>query len=252
MITADLTTRTALVTGGASGIGLATVRRLASCGARVAINDRAENPRLAAAEAQLKADGLDVIAVPGSVGDPKEAAAVVEAAVGSLGRLDYLVNNAGTAETNTPIPAAELDRLGEDLWREILSVNLVGPFRCTRAAAPHLKAAGGAVVNTASTAGYGYPGSSLAYAASKAGLINLTTNLARALAPQVRVNAVAPGMIRTPWTMRFGQAWQDHSVAMTCLKRVGTPEDVADVIFFLLTGAAYVTGQTLRVDGGLG
>ena len=82
MITADLTTRTALVTGGASGIGLATVRRLASCGARVAINDRAENPRLAEAEAQLKADGLDVIAVPGSVGDPKEAAAVVEAAVG--------------------------------------------------------------------------------------------------------------------------------------------------------------------------
>lgn len=251
-MTTDLSSRTALVTGGASGIGFATARRLASCGARVAINDREENPRLDEAVTRLKDEGLDVIAVPGSVGDPQQAAAVVERAVGSLGRLDYLVNNAGTAETNTPIPAAELDRLGEDLWREILSVNLVGPFRCTRAAAPHLKAAHGAVVNTASTAGYGYPGSSLAYAASKAGLINLTTNLARALAPEVRVNAVAPGMIRTPWTMRFGQAWEDNSVAMTCLKRVGTPEDVADVIFFLLTGAAYVTGQTFRVDGGLG
>ena len=128
----------------------------------------------------------------------------------------------------------------------MLSVNLVGPFRCTRAAAPHLKAARGAVVNTASTAGYGYPGSSMAYAASKAALMNLTTNLARGLAPEVRVNAVAPGMIRTPWTIRFGQAWEDSSVAMTSLKRVGTPDDIAEVILFLLAGAGYVTGQTIR------
>jgi len=163
-----------------------------------------------------------------------------------------LVNNAGTSQTAAPIPPQDLDRLGEDFWREILSVNLVGPFRCTRAAAPHLKAARGAVVNTASTAGYGYPGSSMAYAASKAALMNLTTNLARGLAPEVRVNAVAPGMIRTPWTIRFGQDWEDRSVQMTSLKRVGTPEDIAEVILFLLAGAGYVTGQTLRVDGGMG
>jgi 3-oxoacyl-[acyl-carrier protein] reductase len=252
MLTADLSSRAALVTGGASGIGLATVRRLAACGARVAINDRAGNPRLGEAEAQLQAEGFDVVAVPGSVGDPEAAEAVVDSAVSHFGRLDYLVNNAGTSQTDTPIPPQDLDRLGEDFWREILSINLVGPFRCTRAAAPHLKTARGAVVNTASTAGYGYPGSSMAYAASKAGLMNLTTNLARALAPEVRVNAVAPGMIRTPWTMRFGQAWEDRSVEMTCLKRVGTAEDIAEVILFLLAGAAYVTGQTLRVDGGLG
>src|SRR6185436_11353781 len=147
--------------------------------------------------------------------------AAVDTTIQRFGRLDYLVNNAGTSETAAPIPPQDLDRLGEDFWREILSVNLVGPFRCTRAAARHLKAARGAVVNTASFAGYGYPGSSMAYAASKAGLINLTTNLARALAPEVRVNAVAPGYISTPWTARFGDAWRDLSVQGTCLKRAG-------------------------------
>jgi 3-oxoacyl-[acyl-carrier protein] reductase len=252
MITADLAGRTALVTGGASGIGLATVRRLAACGARVAINDLAGNPKLAEAEAQLRREGFDVIAVRGSVGNPDDATAVVETAVQRFGRLDYLVNNAGTSETAVPIPPQDLDRLGEEFWREILSVNLVGPFRCTRAAAPYLKSARGAVVNTASTAGYGYPGSSMAYAASKAGLMNLTTNLARGLAPEVRVNAVAPGMIRTPWTIRFGQEWENRSVEMTCLKRVGTPDDIAEVILFLLAGAGYVTGQTIRADGGMG
>lgn len=252
MITADLTGRTALVTGGASGIGLATVRQLAVRGARVAINDLASNPKLADVDAQLRREGLDVITVSGSVGNPDDTTAVVEATVERFGRLDYLVNNAGTSETAVPIPPQDLDRLGEEFWREILSVNLVGPFRCTRAAAPYLKAAHGAVVNTASTAGYGYPGSSMAYAASKAGLMNLTSNLARGLAPEVRVNAVAPGMIRTPWTTRFGQDWEDRSVEMTCLKRVGTPDDIAEVILFLLAGAGYVTGQTIRVDGGMG
>jgi 3-oxoacyl-[acyl-carrier protein] reductase len=251
MITADLTSRVALVTGGASGIGFATARLLAQCGARVAINDRKDSPRLSDAAAELKADGLDVVIVAGDVGDPQSVEAVVAETVKQFGRLDYLVNNAGTAQTDTPIPPEAMDRLDEAFWQQILSINLVGPFRCTRAAAAHLKVARGAVVNTASFAGFGYPGSSVAYAASKAGLINLTTNLARALAPDVRVNAVAPGLIRTPWTARFGQSWEDQSVQRTCLKRAGTPEDVAEVILFFLAGAAYVTGQTLRIDGGM-
>ena len=135
MITADLTGRIALVTGGASGIGLATVRRLAACGARVAINDLADNPKLANAEAQLKSEGFDVVAVPGSVGNPDDANAAVDATIQRFGRLDYLVNNAGTSETAAPIPPQDLDRLGEDFWREILSVNLVGPFAAP--APPH-------------------------------------------------------------------------------------------------------------------
>ena len=252
MITADLKGTTALVTGGASGIGLATARRLAACGARVAINDRPGNRALAEAEAALRAEGLDVLSVPGDLGERGQAEQVVASAVEGLGGLDFLVNNAATARTDRPIPPPELDRLTDDLWSGILAVNLLGPFHCTRAAAPRLKAARGAVVNTASTAGFGYPGSSMAYAASKAALINLTTNLARALAPEVRVNAVAPGLIRTPWTARFGPEWEERSVSLTALKRPGTPDDVADIMLFLLAGAAYVTGQTLRVDGGMG
>jgi 3-oxoacyl-[acyl-carrier protein] reductase len=249
MIVADLNARTALITGAASGIGLATATLFARSGARVALNDRADNPALTTAVQRLAAEGLDVLAVPGDAG--AQAAMIVNEAVAALGRLDYLVNNAGTSRTARPIPPVELDALSDDMWRDILDLNLVGPFRCTRAAAVHLRAARGAVVNTASTAAFGLPGSSMAYAASKAGLVSLTRNLARALAPQVRVNAVAPGFIRTPWTARFGADWEALSVNMNCLQRPGEPEDIAEAMLFLCAGAGFVTGQTLIVDGGM-
>jgi len=248
--TFDLKGRKALVTGGGGGIGLATVEMMARAGASVALNRLPDDAAALAQVDRLRAEGLAVIDAPGDVSSGEGASAMVEAALSALGGLDYLINNAATFATGEPIPMADLDAIGEDFWNTILSTNLVGPFRCTRAAAKALKASGGAVVNIASTAGLGLPGSSIAYGASKAGLINLTQNLARALAPEVRVNAVAPGHVITPWTDKWPKARRDYAANKSLLKKVSRPEDIAVVIVFLCAGAEMITGQTVPVEGG--
>ena len=172
-------------------------------------------------------------------------------AVADLGRLDLLVNNAGTPGTRHRIAPPDLDLITEELWTTLLEVNLLGVFRCAKAAAPALKAAGGAIVNTASIAGLGRAGSSLAYGATKAGVVSLTQNLARALAPEVRVNAIAPGAVDSSWMVEWTNEERQQSIEHALLKRRCQPEDLAEVIVFLGFGAAMVTGQTITVDGGL-
>jgi 3-oxoacyl-[acyl-carrier protein] reductase len=251
MIRYELTGKTALVTGGASGIGLALVTQLARNGARVAINHLADDARGPEQVAKLRAEGLDVISAPGNVGDAVDGVRMVEQAVRDLGRLDYLANNAGTPGSRTTIAPKELDRITDELWDTLLQVNLVGVFRCTKAAAPALRAAKGAVVNTASIAGLGSVGSSMAYGATKAGVVSLTKNLARALAPEVRVNAVAPGAVDSSWMIEWSNEQRSGSIDKALLKRRCTTDDLAEVMLFLLAGAAMVTGQTVTVDGGL-
>src|SRR5260370_40408656 len=163
--------KTALVTGAASGIGLATVELFARRKAKVALNHLPDDARGAAAVERLRAQGHAVVAAPGDVSKAGAAESMVCHAVEALGRLDFLVNNAGTSATVEPIAPADLERLNDEFWGAILATNLLGPFRCTRAAAQALKAAHGAVCNTASVAVRNSPGSSMAYGASQAALI---------------------------------------------------------------------------------
>ncbi len=251
MIKYDLKGKTALVTGGASGIGLATVRMLAANGCKVAINHLADDPRGMEQVAALTALGFDVISAPGNVGDAEDGPRMVDQAAADLGRLDYLVNNAGTPGTRTTIKPTELDRLTEELWASVIEVNLLGVFRCAKAAAPHLKKTRGAIVSVASIAGINSAGSSMAYGATKAGVISLTKNLARGLGPEVRVNAIAPGAVNSSWTVEWSNEERASSIDAAVLKRRCEPEDLAEVMVFLLAGAAMVTGQTIVVDGGL-
>jgi 3-oxoacyl-[acyl-carrier protein] reductase len=252
MITYELSGKAALVTGGASGIGLATATLLARSGCAVAVNHLDGDARGPAAVAQLQAlTNARILAAPGNVADAADAARMVGQAVADLGRLDYLVNNAGTPGTSSAIAPQEFDRLTEELWDAVLEVNLRGVFRCAKAAAPALRASGGAMVNIASIAGINSAGSSMAYGATKAGVISLTKNLARGLAPEVRVNAVAPGAVDSTWMIEWTPEQRRSSIDNALLKRRCTPEDLAEVIVFLLAGAAMVTGQTVVVDGGL-
>jgi 3-oxoacyl-[acyl-carrier protein] reductase len=259
MISYNLAGKTALVTGGASGIGFATARMLAKFGATVAVNHLADDPRGPEAvdkiNSEVPAPGLvpggKAIGAPGSVGEKGAAERMVLKAISDLGRLDLLVNNAGTPGTRRRIAPPELELITEDLWSQLLETNLLGVFRCAKAAAPALKAANGAIVSTASIAGLGRAGSSLAYSATKAGVVSLTQNLARGLAPEVRVNAIAPGAVDSSWMVEWTNEERQQSIERALLKRRCQPEDLAEVILFLGFGAAMVTGQTITVDGGL-
>jgi 3-oxoacyl-[acyl-carrier protein] reductase len=241
--------RRALVTGSASGIGLATAARLARSGAHVAMNDlRAE--ALAPQVASLKAEGLRVESVPGDVGESACAREVGLRALTLLGGLDYLVNNAGAPGTRMPIPPSDLEALTDGFWDKMLKVNLLSAFWMTRTLAAALKESGGAVVNTVSVSAYGGGASSAAYATAKAGLLGLTRELARGLAPAVRVNGIAPGLVNSNWDCSFGDL-EATARASVPLARVGEPADYAEVIVYLCAGAAYITGQVVPVCGGL-
>jgi 3-oxoacyl-[acyl-carrier protein] reductase len=238
----------ALVTGSASGIGLATARRLARSGAHVAMNDL-PTEALARAVGDLRAQGLRVESVPGDLGESATARAVGLQSLAVLGGIDFLINNAGAPGTRTPIPPADLDALSDAFWDKILKVNLLSAFWMTKTLAPALIEARGAVVNTVSVAAFGGGGSSSAYATAKAGLAGLTRELARGLAPAVRVNGIAPGLVNSNWECSFGDL-DAAAQATVPLARVGQPEEYAEVIVYLCAGASYITGEIVPVTGG--
>jgi NAD(P)-dependent dehydrogenase (short-subunit alcohol dehydrogenase family) len=237
------TSPVALVTGSSSGIGAEIARRLGADGHHVVVNSRSsmEAGRAVAAEVggtYLQAD----------VGDETQARRLIDQVLADHGRLDVLINNAGTTEV---IPHGDLAAATPEIWRRLYDVNVIAPFVLVTAAEQALRAAApGCVVNVSSLAGVRPTGSSIPYAASKAAFNHQTRLLAKALGPDIRVNAVAPGLIETPWT----EDWTDlHALvgAGAPMRRTGQPADVAEVVMGLVR-SGYVSGQVVVVDGGLG
>ncbi len=237
-----MTDHVVIVTGSSSGIGAAVARSFAATGAGVLVNSSRS-----VAEGEAVAASLpDACYVQGDITDPEAAHRLVAAALERWGRLDTLINNAGATAV---IPHHDLEAASVDVWRRIFEVNVFGTWSMTLAAMPALQAAGGSVVNVASIAGLRPTGSSIPYAASKAALNHMTVLLAKVVGPGVRVNAVAPGLIDTPWTADWGAIRQGVE-QIAPLKRIGQPEDVAEVVL-ALARASYVTGQIVAIDGGL-
>ncbi len=251
----DLKGRVALVTGGATGIGRATVLALARAqAAGVVINYRSARAEAEGVAEEVRQLGADSLCIHADVRSDDQVREMIRRVGAHYGRLDVLVNNAGTTRW---IPLTDLEALTDAIWDETMDVNVKGAFRCVRAAASLLAASQGAVVNVASISGILAPAtmSSLAYGAAKAALIYLTRGLAVALAPNGRVNAVAPAFTDTRWMRtHYGEAYAQTVTAAAAhypLRRIAAPEDVAKAIVGLLAASDFVSGQTLVVDGGL-
>lgn len=248
----DLNGKVAVVTGSSAGVGRATAELLASLGVKVVVNYSSSADDANEVVEGIRAAGGTAHAVQANVRDDAQCRALIQSAVDEYGALHILVNNAGMTHF---IPHADLEAVTEDVWSDTFGVNVQGTFNCTRAAAPHMQAAGeGAVVNVASIAGVRGVGSSIPYAASKAAIINMTMSLGRALGPEIRVNCVAPGFIDTRW-LRGGigenyEAAKAATADRTPLKDVATPETCADAILGFIQTNSFVTGQTIVVDGG--
>lgn len=253
----DINGKTALITGSSSGVGAALAQQMAAAGAKVVINYSRSADGAEATRAAIEAAGGQAIVVQADVGEQADCERLVAATVEAFGGIDMLINNAGTT---TFVPHQELDQLTEDIWMKTLKVNLVGAFMMSRAAVPHMRAAGGGeIIMTSSIAGITANGSSIAYCASKAGMNSLTRTLAKTLGKdRIRVNAVLPGLIDGDWAFSTWGGGDDEQYAglkkvfedQTPLGHVVTADDVADAIMSLVTGSDYVTGQLVTIDSG--
>lgn len=240
--------KVAIVTGASRGIGLGIAQRLVADGARVIITAR-KTEALDQAVAALGGPA-HALAFAGHADDPAHQDEVVAAAREHFGRLDYLVNNAGINPSYGPMLEMDMDSA-----RKILEVNVLSAFSWTKKAVASglgtTEAPGGAIVNVASIAGLGATGLLGWYAVSKAALIHLTTELGYQLGPDIRVNAVAPGVVKTVFAQALYQGREEKVTKRYPLRRLGAPADIAGAVSFLLSGdSSWMTGQTIVLDGG--
>ncbi len=241
----------ALVTGAATGIGRAAAVALASAGFDVAINYSRSEQAARETASQAGAKGARTLLLQCDVSDDAKVRQMLAAVEREFGRLDALVNNAGTTSNVKP---SDFEAMTTEEWDRVFAVNVRGMFQVTRAAAPLLRAAHGSIVNTASIVGLRPGPQPLPYAASKAAVVSLTKLLALNLAPDVRVNAVAPGWMEGDWMKRMLAERYDDLMARraraTPLRRCATAEDVAEVIVNLITSNRFVNGEIIVIDGG--
>ena len=249
-----MTRKVAIVTGSATGVGAATALMLAERGCNVVINYTRSKDEAEETAAECRAKGAEALVFQADVSDDAACRAMVQAAVDAWGRVDFLVNNAARTKFN---PYENLEGLDKQDFLDIYAVNVVGTYQMVRAVEPHMRKQGaGAIVNNSSIGGVTGIASSMAYAASKAALNLMTKSLAHVLAPEIRINAVAPGMIQTRW-LKAGmgdeayQAMLEAAKKMLPLKKVATAEEVAEALVWFLEGAAVVTGEVLIVDSGI-
>jgi 3-oxoacyl-[acyl-carrier protein] reductase len=245
--------KVAIVTGSGTGVGAATALALAAQGYDLLVNYSKSQAEAEDSAAACRNAGADTLLLRGDVADDAACRAMVDAAVGRWGRLDALVNNAGIT---TFAGAANWDAIDAETFQRVVGVNSLGTFQMIRACASHLKAAHGCIVNVSSIAGALGIGSSVAYIASKGAVNAMTLYFARAMAPEVRVNAVCPGLITTRWFVDgIGAEGYEKVKAMyegnAPLGRASTAEDVADAVLWLVDGARTMTGELLLLDGGL-
>lgn len=244
----DLTGKVALVTGGSRGIGRAIAEKLAGQGASVVVNYNTNQHAADEVVEGIRAHGGEAIAVQGDVRHPEDARNLVKTTLDAFGRLDILVNNAGTTRDNLLALMKEAD------WDLVLDTNLKGAYNVTKAAIrPMMKQRSGRIINITSVAGVaGNPGQAN-YSAAKAGLIGFTKSVAKELgARNITANAVAPGYVPTDLTANLPEELIQQAIKLTPLGRLGTVEDVANVVAFLASDeAGFITGQVLRVDGGM-
>ena len=249
----DIENGVAIVTGSSSGVGAACARQLAERGCHVAINYSRNADGARETEAACQAFGVETVVVQANVANDDECKALADAALEKWGRVDALVNNAGTTKFN---PHEALDGLSKQDFLDIYAVNTVGAYQMARAVAPAMKRGGrGSIVNVASIAAVTGVGSSIAYAASKGAMVTLTLSLARALGPEIRVNVVCPGFIQGDWleqglgSERY-RAAKAHLEATAPLRLTTTPDTVAEAVLYFIAGADVITGESLLVDGG--
>ena len=250
----DLKNAVCIVTGGGTGTGAACAVQLASKGCHVVVNySRSEEQAYKTVE-QCVAAGAEALAVRGDVSEDQDCRSIARITMDKWGRIDALINNAGITKFAA---ASDLDALDAEDFQRIYAVNVIGAYQMVRACVPSMKQSGhGVIVNISSISGVRGVGSSTAYIASKGALNAMTLALARALAPEIRVNAVCPGMIDPRWhSSRFNtedyakfKAGYEKAVP---LGKAASADDVAEVALWLLEGAALVTGETILVDGGL-